>query len=149
MGRELAGDVLRFSPKPEKKKNYFIRDGSRNFVIVHTSGQLFFILASAHHIPPAIYCVNTVTEGWVGAPNERTPFRIHDAVVGSVGRCLSRTRNLAASNYTSARVFLRPIWAQPRPQNSVFSGAFQKRGTFRTPKRSGHGSSTYNSSLRT
>ena len=29
--------------------------------------------------------VNTVvTRGWVGAPNERAPFRIHDAVVGFV-----------------------------------------------------------------
>ena len=33
--------------------------------------------------------VNTVTRGWVGAPNERGPFRIHDAVVGFVDRCLS------------------------------------------------------------
>ena len=44
--------------------------------------------------------VNTVTLRWVGAPNERTPFRIHDAVVGFVDRCLSRTRNLAALNTT-------------------------------------------------
>ena len=42
--------------------------------------------------------VKTVTLGWVGAPNERTQFRIQDAVVGFVNRCLSRIRNLAASN---------------------------------------------------
>ena len=42
--------------------------------------------------------VNTVIRGWVGAPNERAPFRFHGAVVGFVGRCLSRTRNLAASS---------------------------------------------------
>ena len=42
--------------------------------------------------------VNTVTRGWVGAPHERGPFRFHDAVVGFVDRCLSRTRNLAAPN---------------------------------------------------
>ena len=43
--------------------------------------------------------VNAVTRGWVGAPNERTPCRFHGAVVVFVDRCLSRTRNLAASNY--------------------------------------------------
>ena len=43
----------------------------------------------------------TVTRGWVGAPNERAPFRFRGAVVDFVGRCLSRTRNLAASNYFS------------------------------------------------
>ena len=33
--------------------------------------------------PPITGCfVNTVTGGWVGAPNERTPFRFHGAVVG-------------------------------------------------------------------
>ena len=38
--------------------------------------------------------VNTVTRGRVGAPNERAPFTFHDAIVGFVDRCLSRTRNL-------------------------------------------------------
>ena len=42
--------------------------------------------------------LNTVTLGWVGAPNERTPFRLDDAVVGFVDRCLPRTRNLADSH---------------------------------------------------
>ena len=42
--------------------------------------------------------VNTVTRGWVEAPNERAPFRFHGAVVGFVDRCMSRTRNFAASN---------------------------------------------------
>ena len=50
--------------------------------------------------PPHItgHRVNTVTLGWVGAPSERTPFRVRDAVVGFDDRCLSRTRNLTASN---------------------------------------------------
>ena len=39
-----------------------------------------------------------MTRGWVGAPNERAPFRFHGAVVGFVDRCLSKTRILAASN---------------------------------------------------
>ena len=42
--------------------------------------------------------VNTMTRGWVGAPNKRAPLIFHGAVVGFVDRCLSRTRNLAASN---------------------------------------------------
>ena len=41
--------------------------------------------------PPRITgrVVNTVTRGWVEAPNERAPFRFHGAVVGFVDRCLS------------------------------------------------------------
>ena len=51
------------------------------------------------HPPPITgRFVNTVTRGWVGAPNERAPFRLHGAVVGFVDRCLSKTLNLAASN---------------------------------------------------
>ena len=50
---------------------------------------------------------NTVTRGWVGAPNGRAPFRFHGAVVVFFARCLSRTRNLAASNKHLAE-FLRP-----------------------------------------
>ena len=49
--------------------------------------------------------VNTVTREWVGAPSERAPFRFHGAVVGFIGRCLSRTRNLAASNEHLAEFF--------------------------------------------
>ena len=78
-----------------------MRGGSINFVIyfLHTSGQLFFHHTPGQH-PPHItgHCVRTVTLGWVGAPNERTSFKVHDAVVGFVDRCLTRTRNLAASS---------------------------------------------------
>ena len=58
-----------------------------------------FVSAPGQH-PPRITgrVVHTVIRGRVGAPNERAPFRFHDAVVGFVDRCLSRTRNLAASN---------------------------------------------------
>ena len=56
--------------------------------------------------------VNTVTRGWVGAPNGRAPFRFHGAVVGSVARRLSRTRNLAASNKHLAEFFSGRSWAQ-------------------------------------
>ena len=44
-------------------------------------------LAGARHVPPAVVW----TLLW-------PPFRSHGAVVGVVDRCLSRTRNLAASN---------------------------------------------------
>ena len=98
-GESLPAASHGLSPKPGKKKLFFaIRDESRKFVIcfVHTSGHLFF-LSHAWPAPAAChgYCVNTVTLAWVGAPNKRTPFRIHDSVVGYVDRCLSRTRNLA------------------------------------------------------
>ena len=68
--------------------------------------------------------VNTVTRGWVGAPNGRAPFRFYGAVVGFVARCLSRTRNLAASNNKfghrctlvwppPVRLFAQPTYVRP------------------------------------
>ena len=61
-----------------------------NCFFYHTPGQR----------PPHItgHCVTTMIQAWVGAPNERAPIRSHDAVVGFVDRCLSKARNLAASN---------------------------------------------------
>ena len=43
-----------------------------------------FLYQTHSRRPPHITgrVVNTVTRGWVGAPNERIPFRFHDAVVG-------------------------------------------------------------------
>ena len=61
-------------------------------------------LAGARRLSPLRF-VNTVTIGWIGAPNGRAPFRFHRAVVGLVDRCLSRTRNLAASNKHLAGFF--------------------------------------------
>ena len=100
-GESLPADVLRYPPKPEKKVFFAIRDGLRNLVIrfVHPPGQLFFYHTPGQRPPHFTgHCVNTVTLGWVGAPSERIPFRINDAVVRFVDRCLPRTRNLAASN---------------------------------------------------
>ena len=51
----------------------------------------------------------------VGAPNERAPFRFHGAVVGFVDRCLSRTRNLAASNKHLAEFSSGRSWAKIGP----------------------------------
>ena len=61
-----------------------------------------------------------MTRGRVGAPDERDPFRFHDAVVGFVDRCLSR--NLAASSqrFEIWLIFLRPILAQHLAQIFFF-----------------------------
>ena len=73
--------------------------------------------------------VNTVTRGWVGAPNRRAPFRFHGAVVGFVDRCLSKTRNLAASNKHLAEFFSGRSWPKIGP-GIVFFGVFEKFETF-------------------
>ena len=124
-------------PNPTKSLFFVLRDGWRSFVFcfVHTSGQLFF-----YHTPGQLpphgtgHGVKTGTLGWVGAPNERTLFRTHDAVVGFDDRCLPRTRNLAASNQRSALVFLKPMLAQHRPQMCFFR-TFPKVWNFFLSKR--------------
>ena len=99
--REVARGVLRSSPKPAKSLFFAIGEGSRICVacFLHSSAQMCLYQAPGRR-PPRITgrFVNTVTRGWVRAPNERAPFRFYGAVVGFVARCLSRTRNLAASN---------------------------------------------------
>ena len=83
-----------------KKAFFSIGEGSRNFVscFLHSSAQMCLYHAPGRRPPPITGRFgNTVTRGWVGAPNERAPFRFLGAVVGFVDRCLSRTRNLAAS----------------------------------------------------
>jgi len=94
-GREVARDVLRSLPKPEKSPFFAIGDGSRFLVIcfVHTSGQMLFSQTPGRH-PPYItgLRVNSVTLGCVGAPNERAPFRVHDAIAVFAAPCLTRTR---------------------------------------------------------
>ena len=73
--------------------------------------------------------VITVTRGWVGAPNERAPFRFHGAVVGFVDRCLSRTRNLAVSSEHLAEFFSGRSWPKICP-GIIFGGVFEKNETF-------------------
>ena len=51
-----------------------------------------------------------VATGWVGAPNERAPITFNGAVVVFVDRCLSATRNLAASNEHLAEFFSGRSW---------------------------------------
>ena len=69
--------------------------------------------------------MKTVTRGWVGATNERAPFRFHGAVVGFVDRCLSRTRNLTASNEHLAE-FSQADLGPRSAQDILFFGFFEK-----------------------
>ena len=98
--------------------------------VFYTRGQMCLYQTPGRR-PPRITGrdVNTVTIGWVGAPNERTSFRIHGAVVGFVDRCLSRTRNLAASNKHLAEFFSGRSWAKIDP-GIIFFGVFEKFETF-------------------
>ena len=95
---------------PNLKTGLFfaIGKGSRVFVacFLHSSAQMCLCQTPGRRPPPITgRFVNTVTTGWVGAPNQRAPFRFHGAVVGFVHRCLSRTRNLAASSKHLAEFF--------------------------------------------
>ena len=116
------------------KKGLFFAIGveSRIFVacFLHSSAQMCLCQTSGRHPPPITgLFVNTVTRGWVGAPNERAPFRFHSAVVDLVDRCLSRTRNLTASNKHLAEFFSGRSWPKIGP-GIVFFGVFEKFETF-------------------
>ena len=101
-GEKLPAASYALLPNLKRRTwNFLPSEGSRIFVAC-------FLYSSAHmrlyqtpgRRPQPITCrfVNSVTRGWVGAPNERAPFRFHGAVVDFVDRCLSRTPNLAASS---------------------------------------------------
>ena len=119
---------------PNLKKGLFfaIGEGSRNFVacFLHSSAQMCLYQTPGRR-PPRITgrFVNIVTRGWVGAPIERAPFRFHGAVVGFVHRCLSRTRNLAASSQHLAEFFSGRSWPKIGP-GIIFFGVFENFETF-------------------
>ena len=127
--RGLGGEKLPATSNallPNLKKGLFfaVGEGSRTFVACfpHSGAQMCFYQTSGQRPRPTTgRSVNTVTSGWVGAPNERAPIRFHGAVVGFVDRCLSRTRNLTASNiwlsYSQADV-------GPRPAQTFFFPGF-------------------------
>ena len=122
-GREVACGVLRSSPKPEKRSLFYHQRGIENFSHLFSAQQRPNVFDPDACPAPYTYhrpFVNIVTRGWAGAPNARAPFRFHGAVVGFVDRCPSRTRNLAASNLSFGRVFLRPILAQHLATKYVF-----------------------------
>ena len=109
-----------------------IGEGSIIFVacLVHSSAQMCLYQTPGRRPPPITgRFVNTVTRGWVGAPNERAPIRFHGAVVGFVARCLSRTRNLVASNIHLAEFFSGRSWPKIGP-GIIFFGVFEKFETF-------------------
>ena len=119
---------------------YFaIGEGSINFAacFLHSSAQRCLYQTPGWRPPPITSrFVNTMTRGWVGAPNERIPFRFHGAVVGFVDRCLFRTRNLAASNKHLAEFFSGRSWPKIDP-GIFFFGVFEKFETF-SPKICAH-----------
>ena len=94
--REVACDVLRSLLKPENNIHFLPSEMDRAFFVIrflYASGQMFFLrrLAGARHIITGLR-VSSVTLGWVGAPNERAPFRFRDAIAVFADRCLTRTR---------------------------------------------------------
>ena len=128
-GREVARGILRSSPKPNQRPLFAIGEESRIFVacFLHSSAQKMCLYQTPGRRPPPITgrFVNTVTRGWVGAPNERAPSRFHGAVVGFVDQCLSRTQNLAASNKHLAEFFSGRSWPKIGP-GIFFFGVFEK-----------------------
>ena len=89
---------------------------------LHTRAQMCWYLTTGRR-PPRITrrVMNTVTRGWVGAPNERAPFRFHDAVVGFADRCLSRARRISDSNWTLLMSFSQ---LGPTPAQEWFFSVF-------------------------
>ena len=81
-------------------------------------------LAGARHVSRRV--MNTVTRGWVGAPNERAPFRFHDAVVVFADRCLSRARNISDLNWTLLMGFSQTDLG-PTPAQEIFFSVFFRR----------------------
>ena len=137
-GREVTRDVLRSSPKPEKRPIFCHRRGIENFCCLFSTRYTAApkcVYQTPGRRPPPIpgRFVNTVTTGWVGAPNERAPFRFHGAVVGFVDRCLPRTRHPAASNKHLARFSSARSWPNIGPKigpGIIFFGVFEKFETF-------------------
>ena len=102
-----------------KKGLFFaIGEGSRIFLacFLHSSAQMCLYQTPGRRPPPITgRFVNNVTRGRVGDPNGRAPYRFHGAVVGFVDRCLSRTRNHAASNKHLAEFFPGRSWLNIYP----------------------------------
>ena len=129
-GRELVGGVLRYPPKPEKKKLFCHSRRMENILssVLCTPAVIcfFFII---HQLPPhdTGHRVKTVTLlRWVGDPsNERTPYRITQFMTHSLVLCRSMSvQDSVDLGPTSAPDLL-----------TSFFGFFQNFGTFRFKKR--------------
>ena len=137
--RGLGGEKLpaaSYALLPNLKKGlpgiFCHRRGIEKFCRLFSIQQRPNVFVSDAWPAPATYhrsFVNTVTRGWVGAPNGRARFRFHGAVVGFVDRCLSRTRNLAASNKHLAEFFSGRSWPKSGP-GIIFFGVSEKFETF-------------------
>ena len=90
-----------------------------------------FLYQTLGRRPPHITgrVVNTVTRRWVGAPNERAPFRFHGAIVGFVDRCLSGLGISPLRIKHLAELFSGRSWPNICPGN-IFFGFFGKFETF-------------------
>ena len=89
-GREVARGVQCSSLKPGKGPIFCHRRGIEIFCRLFSTQQRPNVFVSeASRRPPPITrrFVNTVTRGWVGAPNGRATFTFHGAVVVFVARC--------------------------------------------------------------
>ena len=131
-GREVAHDVLRSYPKPERRPIFRHRRAIENFCCLFSTQQRPNVFVSDAWPAPATYhrsfcehCDQRV----VGAPNERAPLRFHGAVVVFVDRYLSRTRNPAASSKHLAEFFSGRSWPKISPR-FFFFGVFEKFETF-------------------
>ena len=135
-GREVALGVLLSSPKPEKKFFLAIGEGSRNVAacFLHSSAQMYLYQTPGRRPPPITgRFVITVTTAWseplTSAP--RSEFMAQSLVF--VDRCLSRTRNLAASNEHLAEFCSGRSWPKRSVHRSFscfFFGVFEKFETF-------------------
>ena len=99
--------VMSYALYPYPKNAYF-------FVIccLYTRSQMFFSQTPGRR-PPYITGLRETSEtlGWVGAPNERAPLRVHDAIAVFFARCLTRTR-IADQGLGGGSRTLR--WLRPR-----------------------------------
>ena len=122
--REVARGVLRTSPQPEQRSIFAIGEGSRILLCGFYTPVDKFIYQTPGRRPPRISgrVVSPVTRGWVEAPNERAPFRIHDAVVGFVGRCLSGLGIWPRRFKHMAEFFSGRSWPKICPGMFSFSG---------------------------
>ena len=131
-GRDVARGVLRSSPKPEKRPIFYHRRGVENVYRLLSTQQRPNVFVSDASPAPATYhrsfCEHC--DQRVGRSPERArPVQINGAVVGFADRCLSRTRNLAASSKDLAEFFSGRSWAKIGP-GIIFFGVFEKFQTF-------------------
>ena len=87
--RGLGGEMLPAASYalPNLKKGLLFATGEESRIFVacfrNSSAQMCLYQTPGRRPPPITgRFVNTVTRGWVGAPNRRAPFRFHGAVVG-------------------------------------------------------------------